>query len=174
MLDALEALIYFNRAELVATHFHFRFHFHFSLVVIRSYIRYRHCQLKKSLDFNRRPFLAIWANHDDIIDRVAWARYVNRATAALRDIFNIIKHFQSPFSFLLILHSVSALSKKRNREIVGEVFPTKIFSFGMIFAGGSLAWDLLCLPFWQKTRPICHFGSHISLATAIMSADRIG
>jgi len=46
---------------------------------------------------------------------------------------------------------ISALSKKRNRE--------KIFLFGMIFAGGSLAQHLLLaailadraprLPFWQ-------------------------
>lgn len=39
----------------------------------------------------------------------------------------------------------------------------KIFFFGMIFAAanlaGSLAQDLLWLPFWQLARPICHFGS---------------
>jgi len=35
----------------------------------------------------------------------------------------------------------------------------KYFLFGMIFAGGRLAQDLLCLPFWQKARGACHFGS---------------
>lgn len=50
----------------------------------------------------------------------------------------------------------------------------KYFLFGMIFAGGRLAQDLLCLPFWQILRDFCHFGSVFSLATAIMSADRIG
>jgi len=54
-------------------------------------------------------------------------------------------------------------SSYENRKSVGEVFPNKIFSFGMIFAGGDLAQDLLLaailaeiarfLPFWQLSLP---------------------
>jgi hypothetical protein len=99
--------------------------------------------------------LTIWANHDDIIDRIAWARYVNRATAALRDIFGIVKHFQSPFPFHLSYILYRHCQKKEIEK--------KRFSFGMIFAGGSLARYLLVaailadfarfLPFWQSRLP---------------------
>jgi hypothetical protein len=55
----------------------------------------------------------------------------------------------------------------QEKEIVGENLTTAILA-------DSLAQDLLCLPFWQKTRDFCRFGSHISLAVAILSADYIG
>jgi hypothetical protein len=47
------------------------------------------------------------------------------------------------------------LSTKKKEEKIVE----KYFLFGMIFAGRRLAQDLLCLPFWQKARGACHFGS---------------
>ena len=60
-----------------------------------STVWYRLVQ-KKKLDIfwlNSCPFVAVWANHDDMIDRFAWARYVNWAAAALGKIFAIHFHF---------------------------------------------------------------------------------
>jgi hypothetical protein len=55
----------------------------------------------------------------------------------------------------------------QQKKIVGENLTVAILA-------DSLAQDLLSLPFWQKTRAACRFGSYISLAVVIMAADRIG
>jgi hypothetical protein len=43
-------------------------------------------------------------------------------------------------------------TKKNQRKYIGDFFPNAILA-------GYLAQDLLCLPFWQKSRGGCHFGS---------------
>jgi hypothetical protein len=43
-------------------------------------------------------------------------------------------------------------TKKNQKKSIGE-------KFSAVILADSLAQDLLWLPFWQKTRGACHFGS---------------
>jgi len=62
--------------------------------------------------------------------------------------------FISSWLYLDYTLGIGIVNKKKEEKIV-----EKYFLFGMIFAGRRLAQDLLCLPFWQKSRGACHFGS---------------
>jgi len=104
--------------------------------------------------------LAIWANHDDIIDRVAWTRYVNWASAALRDIFCIVKHFISPVVMLLSYISYRHCQENETEKAQANFSPHEYFCLAQYLLG-----DI-----WHSICSACHFGRNRA-APAILAGQ---